>query len=330
MKDSVESKIGIFFAVAVHGTLLILESLGGFGFLKRGYHLNALFKNVQELKVGDFVKMAGVQVGRVESVSLTDSVVRVTMNLDRDVEVRTDSKASIHFTGLMGNNFVSLDFGTPAGLKAADGAYLQTIEQPDLGTLMTKLDNVAGGIENLTKSFSGEKIEDLIGPFTDFLKNNRANLTATIANIKTTTDRIAQGKGTVGKLINDDSLYIQAQTTVSNLQDKLADIQQITDDAHAVLTNANAIVSQVNAGKGTLGKLVKDDTLYMETTGTMTNLHQIMLKINHGQGSVGKLINDDSLLKNVTLSLQKIDKATESLEDTGPLSVLGTMASSLF
>ena len=73
-----------------------------------------------------------------------------------------------------------------------------------------------------------------------------------------------------------------------------------------------------------------DDTLYLETTGTMTNLHQIMLKINHGQGTVGQLINDDSTLKNIKISMQKLDKATESLEDTGPLSVLGTMAASLF
>ena len=46
---------------------------------------------------------------------------------------------------------------------------------------------------------------------------------------------------------------------------------------------------------------------------------------------MGKLINDDNrTLKNVKLSLQKLDKATQSLEDTGPLSILGTMVNSLF
>ena len=79
-----------------------------------------------------------------------------------------------------------------------------------------------------------------------------------------------------------------------------------------------------------MGKLLTDDTLYLETTGTMTNLHQISVKINQGQGTVGKLINNDNLLQDAQLSLHKLDKATESLEDTGPLSVLGTMASSLF
>jgi phospholipid/cholesterol/gamma-HCH transport system substrate-binding protein len=59
-------------------------------------------------------------------------------------------------------------------------------------------------------------------------------------------------------------------------------------------------------------------------------LHQILIKINQGKGTVGQLINDDSTLKNLKLSMEKVDKATESLEDTGPLSVMGTMVSSLF
>jgi phospholipid/cholesterol/gamma-HCH transport system substrate-binding protein len=228
----------------------------------------------------------------------------------------------------MGQNYVNLDFGT--GLAAAEGATLPVEEQPDLGQLMVRLDNVATGVENLTKSFSGERIDNLLGPITDFIKANSSNLSATIANIKVTTDRISSGQGTVGKLINDDTLYTTALTTVSNFQGTAAEVQDLGSHARELLTNANLMISEVNAGHGTLGKLVHDETLYNETAGSMTNLHQILLKINHGEGSVGKLINDDSLLKDAKLSLQKLDKATESLEDTGPLSVLGTMASSLF
>ena len=62
----------------------------------------------------------------------------------------------------------------------------------------------------------------------------------------------------------------------------------------------------------------------------MDNLKQILEKMNRGQGTVGKLINDEAFLKNAKLTLQKLDKATESLEDSGPLSVLGTAVNSLF
>jgi phospholipid/cholesterol/gamma-HCH transport system substrate-binding protein len=331
MKDSMESKLGLFFALAVVLALIILESLGSFDIFQRGYHVQALFKNVQDLKIGDPVKMAGVPVGRVEKINLTNATVDVTMNLNRDkADVRTDSKATISFTGLMAQNYVAIDFGSPGAPKAEDGAFLQTREQADLGQLMAKLDQVATGVENLTRSFSGEKIDTFLGPLTDFLKDNRTNLTATISNIKTVSDRIVQGQGTVGKLINEDTLYVSAQGAISNLQSLPDEVKGVASDAHTLLTNANGVVTDARAGKGTVGKLLTDDTLYHAATGSMTNLHSILLKIDQGQGTVGQLINDDSFLKGAKLSLQKLDKATESLEDTGPLSILGTMLSSLF
>jgi phospholipid/cholesterol/gamma-HCH transport system substrate-binding protein len=330
MKESIESRLGIFFALAVVLALIILEYLGSFGFLQRGNHLHALFKNVQDLKIGDAVKMAGVHVGRVENIVLTNGFADVTMIMNSEADVKTDSKASISFTGLMSQNYVAIDFGTPGAPKVEDGTILQTTEQPDLGELFTKLDKVATGVENLTRSFSGEKIDTFLGPLTDFIKDNRTNLTATIANIRTVSDRIAQGQGTVGKLINESTLYVSVQNAISNLQSVGGDVKNVAADAHTLLTNANQVVTDARTGQGTLGKLLTDDSFYVQANAAMSNLHSILMKIDRGQGTVGQLINDDTFLKDAKLSLQKLDKATESLEDTGPLSILGTMVSSLF
>ena len=328
MKNTLETRLGLFFALALIAAFIILEMLGGTAFFKGGYKLNALFNNIQELKVGDPVKMAGVEIGRVESVGLTNNQVRVTFRVfTKDTAVRTDSKATVKFTGLMGQNFVAVDFGTSAGVQATDGAFLQTTEQPDLSQIMAKLDNVATGVENLTKSFTGDKIDNLLGPFTDFLKQNQVPLTATIGNLKTISDNIAQGKGTVGMLINDPTLYNTTLTTVSNLQGTM---QTLSDDMKLTLGQAKGIFADIEKGQGTVGKLLKDETLYNETSLAMTNLREIMQKINRGEGTVGKLVNDESLLKNVKLSLQKLDKATEGLEDTGPLQVISTAVGSLF
>lgn len=323
MKNTLETRLGIFFALALIAAFIILEMLGGAAFLKKGPRVHGYFNNVQELKVGDQVKLAGVPVGQVENIRLSSNQVMVTMKLDRDADVRTDSKATIKFTGLMGQNFVALDFGTPQGIKVVDGATLLTGEQPDLSALMAKLDDVASGVQNLTKSFTGDKIDNLLGPFTDFLKENSPRLTAIFGNLQTISSQIAEGKGTVGKLINDDSLYLSAIGAVSNLQATSSEIKLTIDQARGVIDG-------INAGQGTLGKLAKDEKLYNETSLAMSNLREILEKINRGQGSVGQLVNDESLLKNVKLSLQKLDKATEGLEDTGPLSVLGTAVNSLF
>ena len=329
MKDSVESKLGLFFAFAIIALLFILEFAGGLDFIKAHRELHARFKNVQGLKEGDFVKMAGVPIGRVKTIELTNGIADVTLKLTNWNDVKIDSKASIQFTGLMAQNFVSIDFGTDSHL-AEEGKYLEVREEPDLSELMNKVDKVATGVENLTRSFSGEKIDNIFGPITDLIKNNQTNLTATIANIRDVTQRIRDGRGTVGKLINEDTLYVSAQNAVSNLENTGTNIQDLADHARGLVTNINEAVTHIKSGEGTIGKLYKDDTLYVESSGSMTNLHQILIKINRGQGTVGQLINDDTILKNAKVSLQKLDKATESLEDTGPLSVLGTMVSTIF
>ena len=145
MKNSLETKLGIFVALTSSSRVLIIETLGGMDVFHRGYHVNALFNTAQELKVGDSVKMAGVEIGRVEDIQpdYTNDKVKVTMRLRADAVVKTDSKATIKFTGLMGQNFVSVDFGSPSAPQAVEGAVLATEEQPDLNAVMAKLDNAA-------------------------------------------------------------------------------------------------------------------------------------------------------------------------------------------
>jgi phospholipid/cholesterol/gamma-HCH transport system substrate-binding protein len=323
MKSSLETKLGIFVVLTVLAAIAIIETLGSADIFSHGYHISALFNSAQDLKIGDRVKIAGVEVGSVEKISLADNKVSVTMKLQKNAVVKTDSKATIKFTGLMGQNYVAIDFGSTGSPKADEGAVLETVEQPDLSAIMAKLDNAAAGIQNITKVFSGDKIDNILGPLTDFFKQNSAPLAATIANIKNVSSQIAAGQGTIGKLIYDDSFYASALITISNLQDTAA-------SAKDTLATAKSVINNVSAGQGTIGKLLTDDRLYYSAASSMTNLNQILLKINQGQGTVGKLVNDQEFYRNAKLSLQKLDKAADSLEDTGPLSVIGTIAGNLF
>lgn len=312
MKNSLETKLGIFVAVTVIAALLIIETLGSADFFSRGYRISAQFDTAQDLKVGDRVRMAGVEIGKVDKIALADNKVNVVMKLKSDAVVKTDSKAVIKFTGLMGQNFVAISFGASGSPKVEEGAVLATEEQPDLSAIMAKLDNAAGGIQNLTKSFTGDKIDNLLGPLTDFIKQNSAPITATIANVKNVSSQIAAGQGTIGKLIYDESLYTTAMSTVSNLQDTASSVR--------------LAVNNISSGQGTIGKLMTDETLYRATTASMTNLNSILFKINGGQGTIGTLVNNKEFYDNAKLSLQKLDKAADGLEDTGPLSVIGIMA----
>ena len=318
MKNSLETRLGFFVALVIIAAVVIVETLGGVELFQSGYHVSALFNSVQDLKVGDSVKMAGVEIGKVDTIGIesTNNKVRVTMKIHNDEPVKTDSIATVKFTGLMGQNYVDIGFGSVGAPRAVDGTVLASVEQPDLNAVMAKLNDAATGIENFGRSFSGQSIQDLIGPLMDFVKQNSGNLGGTITNIENITAQIASGQGTVGKMIYDQTLYNSALDTVSNLQTDVA--------------QARVIISGITNGQGTIGKLITDDTLYNSTTASMTNLDQILLKINGGQGTVGKLVNDQDFYKNAKLSLQKLDTAADSMEDEGPLSVLGILANNLF
>lgn len=318
MKNSLETRLGFFAAMIVIAAVLILETLGSLESLKKGRRIHALFNTAMELKEGDRVKMAGVEIGRVEKIRLAEGKVKVTMKLAAGAVVKTDSLATIHFAGLMGQNFVAIEFGSPGAQPADDGTLLPTAEQPDLNSLLQRIDAVAGGVENLTKSFSGDKIDNILGPLTDFFKQNNSQISGTFSNINRVTTQIADGKGTVGRLIMEDELYTSALATVTNMQDTATDLR-------ATIADARTVIADARAGKGSLGKLLTDDALYHETTDSMTNLKEILQKVNHGQGTVGTLINDKDFYNNAKLTLQKLDKATESLEDQGPISVMGTL-----
>jgi phospholipid/cholesterol/gamma-HCH transport system substrate-binding protein len=325
MKNTLETRLGMFVAVVMASAFLIIETLGGWGDLfGSGRHLRAQFDTVQDLKVGDGVKMAGVPIGHVEKIALAPAggKVEVRMKLNKDVPVHTDSKGAIKFTGLMGQYYVDISFGTVSSPLMDEDQLLATTEQPDLSALMAKLDDVATGVQNLTKSFSGDKIDNILGPFTQFMRDNNPRISAILANLQAVSTEVSQGKGTVGKLVYDEALYNSAYASLSNLQETAAEVK-------ATVAQARTMVDQINAGQGTVGKLVKDDTLYVETTAAMKNIREITGKVNQGQGSIGKIVNDQEFYNNAKVTLQKLDKATESLEDTGPLSLFGTLVSTL-
>ncbi len=330
MRNSLETRLGIFFALVVIAAFLLLELAGGANWFRPGRTVRAAFRTVQDLKVGDPVRLGGVPVGRVSRIYISGDKVEVAMRIDTDAQVRTDSIATIRFTGLMGQNFISLDFGAPTSPLVADDTLIKSKDQPDLSTLMEKLEGVAMGVQTMTKTFSGQDFSKLLGPLTELVKDSQPRITAILSNVQTISGNIVGGKGTVGRLINEDTLYAQALTLGTNANTLAVDAKDVMADARGALADTRKVVAGIQKGEGTVGKLLKDDTLAKELAIASTNLKEILQKINGGQGTVGKLVNDDSFLKNIKMTLQKVDKATEGLEDTGPLSVIGTMMQTLF
>jgi phospholipid/cholesterol/gamma-HCH transport system substrate-binding protein len=164
MKHSLEARLGLFFVAALLVGAFLLETVGGLDFFRRGRTVFARFNNILELKVGDPVKMAGKAIGRVTEIEFADAKVRIGMKIiDEAAAIRTDSRATIKFSGLMGQNYVAIDFGPGRGTPIDPaGTELDTYEQADLNALMVRLEGVTTGIQKLTDSFSDSNLGDML------------------------------------------------------------------------------------------------------------------------------------------------------------------------
>ena len=305
------------FAILFVMVFLLTSTKGGI--FRRDVLLRTYMDDASGLGDGTAVRLNGITVGYLDGLELTGSrdpkrAVGFNMLVQPEYlpQIPVDSVVGIGAANLLGDKFLNITQGqSPEHVKA--GAELKPLESQDIpellkqmATLLTtfqtsvnRVDNLLAGVEagkgNLGKLLKDEELYNTINAITEEGK-------------KLLTD-VRTGNGTLSKLIYDDKLY---------------------QEVRAPLQRVDAILADVQSGQGTVGKLLKDEALYRETTASMTNLKEILQKVNQGTGTVGKLINDQEFYKNAKMSLQKLDKATEGLEDQGPLSVMGILVNYLF
>ncbi len=317
-------KVGIFFVVGLIILLAVFDFVGDIPFFKNEYKLRTYFDSIGELREGNPVKLEGYDIGKVSGINVSDMRIEVEFSVEKDVGVRKDSLATINLTSLLGTSYINLTFGTPESPLAESGDVLPSKNPADINEILTKVDSAVGSIEGALGGL------DVFGA-------NKEKLTNIVDNIDIVLEDVKEGKGTIGKLFKDDSLYIEAESTFSNVNEittamkdgkgtigKLLNDESLYNDAKVALTNLGQLTKKLNESGGTLGKLLDDDTLYNEATGAATNLNQILEKINSGQGTLGQLVNDDSLYRDAKDTLLKVDKSIDTLDDLAPLGVLGT------
>lgn len=148
-----EIAVGVFVLVGIIclGYLAIrlgkLEVLGN-----QGYVVYADFASVAGLKPGDPIEIAGVRVGRVETLSLAGDRARLGFRMNSDVKLQEDVIASVRARGLIGDKFVLISPGSSDKLIPSGGKIRETESPPDITDLIGK---VIGG--DLTSKGGGDK-----------------------------------------------------------------------------------------------------------------------------------------------------------------------------
>jgi len=318
-----EQRIGLFF---VGGLLLLFTAIEltlGLNVLHRRYPLYATFRDVQGLDVGADVRLAGIKAGRVEAVRIEGDRVRVTLALDHDQTVKKDAVARLDFRALSGERFVALSLGSPTAKVAEPGDTLDGETPAGFADVVDQLSSVSQNVNDLVSTLN-QNAGRLLTTLADTVEENRSTLGATVGHLASITDKLDRGTGTLGLLLNDPKLYERATAT-------LGDVRQSVQDLGEVARN-------LSDGQSTLGKLMtRDDGLYGQMRETVDNLsavaknaQEITDNLRAGQGTLGKVMTDDTLYNESVDTLRTANRAAQTLEDQAPISLLGTIVTSLF
>jgi phospholipid/cholesterol/gamma-HCH transport system substrate-binding protein len=259
-------RVGIFVlaALAVLG-FLVLNSSGDFNPFEKKLRLKARFVSADGLHPNAEVQLAGISIGKVEDVrflppdSASEERIEAQFAVVEELDgkpitelVRTDSTAQLVASSVLGNEkIINITPGSAKGAAVSENHVLNSSTPVSINQL------TATGNDLL------QQINKIAIPANEIL--NKAN----------------QGEGTLGRLVNDESLYRNLDATVA--------------DTKLTMTKLQTTLEKVNRGGGTAGKLLNDPELYNSLNRTVSQLESISNDLKAGRGSAGKFISDDAL-----------------------------------
>ena len=290
MKRRDEVLVGVFLIAAVAigllGTLWLVR-----GGLTSGYPLYAKFAWGQNLKPGQPVLLAGVNVGGVRDVKLrNDGYLDVILRVNDDVKVPKNSLASVKPIGIFGDAAIAL---TPKGpstvaFNAGDTVPVGPAET-DIQQIQNRVDSIGITVHTMLKTLNDELI--VAGGIRDMRKSlaNAALLSANATRLSLQLTAIAteQNRNLTAVMASFrraasavDSAAIDS--TLKNFRTSSASLTRIAANLDSTSKRANALLAGIERGEGTVGKFMKDTLLYRDLRGLVTQADSVLadLKAN--------------------------------------------------
>jgi phospholipid/cholesterol/gamma-HCH transport system substrate-binding protein len=288
-----ELKIGVITVFAIVMTLVLVFLLSGEGgFSWQQYGLKTRFDNIAGLKPGAPVRVAGVEVGSVSATTFDGNRVEVAMKVNEDYRhlITTESTAVLGSISLLGEAAVDITAAS-GGTSIPDWGYVRS--GPAAGSLTDVATKATAGIEQLT---------------------------AVLADVRA-------GRGTIGQLLTNDSLYQELNGLVAAAEDvasnvnagrgtigRLATNPAAAQALESALQNLQDVTARLRAGEGTLGKFLTDDSLNRSLTSMASNADAITARLSKGEGTAGALLNERELYDRMNSIMSRMDSVTAALQ----------------
>jgi phospholipid/cholesterol/gamma-HCH transport system substrate-binding protein len=295
MRYKNEVLVGLAIVLAVIVGILGVRFLEGLPLLGGGYSIVAIFDDAQGMTSGSPVRVSGVRVGQVESVSLGEGSRHVVARLAISPGVEIPRGSTVSTTGLaaLGDVSVSITPGPPRLGLLGSGDTLYARPSPDLlAMLQDNAERLFGEADTLLTAAAGT--------FTTaeaFLGETQGDLRQTIAALRGTTT-------TVDQILRAERARLAS--TLANLEAASADAAFLTADARRfTATHADSIALAVSGVNRTL---VRVDHALGQLETTTTQLDEILFKINTGQGTIGLMLNEPTLYYNLEAAVANLNQ----------------------
>lgn len=247
-------RLAIYAVISILGTVLVFAIFGQLRFDKQKTY-SAVFANVSGLENGNFVRIAGVEVGKVKSISVQDSsTVRVEFGLDDSVVLTEGSKAVIRFEDLLGKRYMALEEGAGSVKRLSPGATIPLNRtEPALD-----LDALIGGLRPLFRALDPKQINGLTSALIAAFQGQGGTINTVLAEAASLTNTLADRDQLIGQLITNLNTLLgslgdqgkQVGKTVDSLSELVAGLAARKQD----VTNG---VAYANAAAGSIADLLK-------------------------------------------------------------------------
>ena len=319
-----ELRVGllVFIALTVL-VILILNASGELNPFKGHLHLRARFADANGLREGSDVKLAGVKIGKVDRIRLLSPTevgtgpnpqkIEVFLTIDTRIDgvpatdrIRSDSTAQQAAPSILGSEMiVNITPGTPLGQPVTENFLLPSTQ----GNTMSDLAN------------QGTELAQKLGKLSD-------QLNEVVKNVR-------EGKGTVGRLFNDEALYNNLNATISDAEQLAAQIksgkgsagrfiydEQLYNNANDIAANLKSLSTDLRNGRGTAGKLLSSDEMYNKVNRiadrvnhSMDQIDGIVAEVNSGRGTLGKLVKDEAIYNDARTAIARFNTTAERIDN---------------
>ncbi|MFQ5848760.1 MAG: MlaD family protein [Candidatus Methylomirabilales bacterium] len=307
------------------------------------YTLRAAFRDVQGLVVGAPVRLAGLTVGTVRSISfgsdLADPRIHVGVAVDRQFQsrIREDSEATIGTLGLVGDKVFEITVGSESAKVLQPGETLRAMEPVDFPRLVARggevLESLAGASRAL-KAILGS-VEEGRGLLPTLISDKVGgdlirDLAVVAKSLRRVSERAEEGEGLLGALMaKKDVLVIESlHRSAARLEETLKEMQEGDGLLHALVfekggkdlvgeirqtvTGLEQVVARLQAGEGILGALLTDSTHgknLQDLQAVVADLKRITGALAEGEGTLGALIHDPTVYEDLSSLLRGAERS---------------------